>query len=354
MAEIFCDVFIFILRSPDGTTWQQYPGADDMFAGNCCSPGEQVMMSNDVYGCCAPGETYEWDGTTATCSDKSDKATAADGPGDGGPGTGGPGIGGAGIGGPGTGGVGTGGAGIGGAGIGGAGIDPKKPDPEKTDPEKPDPKKTDPEKTDPKKTDPEKTDPEKTDPKKPDKCTVKSACSEKKACPCTGLGITYGKCYTLTDTKGAVLGRNVLGAYVPGGEYGGVFKVCESETKCSDGDKGTEVPSDGSWTLQDVIGLQGVVDTGYISATTPYMAYSTVFHTPAAVFSGEASCSNGQCGICMRLPSPNGLGLLVWPTDGRYYIAVTTNPMNCLTFTFQETPCLKGPNSSAPADKTEL
>ena len=183
-------------------------------------------------------------------------------------------------------------------------------------------------------------------------CTASTSCSNQKTYSCNDLEITYGKCYTLTDTKGAILGRNFAGAYCPGCEYGPIYRVRESQASCSDEGKGDEVSSDGNWVLQDVVGRQDLSDTKYLAATPgPYVVYSTLYSSPASIFTGEASCYNWQCNICMRLPPPNGLGLLVF-TDARFYLAPTMNPMNCLAFSYQETPCLKGPNTSGA--KTEL
>ncbi|MCJ1379931.1 hypothetical protein MMC17_003034 [Xylographa soralifera] len=344
-----------------GTSWQPYPGSADLFAGACCAPGDHVMVDNGAYACCAPGHTYKSDGKTGTCYDNDGSPIAprggvggprVSGPGVGGPGVGGPGVGGPGVGGPGIGGPGIGGPGVGGPGVGGPGAG---------GPGTVGPGDGGPGIGGPGVGGPGIGGPAQMGKARMGKARMEKARMEKKnqariMGPATPLAATAPFIQPAPTKRRAVLARNFNGAYVPGGEYGGVFRVCESEAQCSDEGKGAEVSSDGSWTLQDVIGLQTVADKGYISATAPYMAYSTVFHTSAAAFTGETYCSNGQCSICMRLPAPNGLGLLKWPDDGRFYLAPTANPLNCLAFSFQETPCLKGPTSSASpsSSKTEL
>jgi hypothetical protein len=175
----------------------------------------------------------------------------------------------------------------------------------------------------------------------------KEGCDKATACPtAAGLGIKYGRCYTLQDTNGLQLGRELnpdVGIYRSGGEVNNlVFRICYEAGDCKK-NMGKQVGLADTWFMQDQIGRRDQQGAGWFGNSKPHMGI-TPNAGDAAEFVGAKYCFDGKCGICLRLfpdtgidapcPMPVGDGM------DRTHLGASNNPASCKAYYFYETPCL--------------
>lgn len=182
---------------------------------------------------------------------------------------------------------------------------------------------------------------------------MEDSCTDKMASPRKGLGIRYGKCYILKDTSGSPLGRNNEGAYCSDGcEFRNlIFRVCKSTSDCH-ARNGREVPYKQSWVLQDQTGFPNPWWWSEYPPGGPYL-FSSRSTSFAAPLNGKKHCNRGRCSVCIRLARGAGIQLLIY-SDGRYYLASSSDPKSCVKFFFEETSCLNTLGPKAGYNQVEL
>ncbi|KAI9836730.1 MAG: hypothetical protein M1837_003262 [Sclerophora amabilis] len=164
-------------------------------------------------------------------------------------------------------------------------------------------------------------------------------CSGADVCPQSDhdLGIQYGHCYVMTDIGGNWFGVDHQGVYKVGGENSGtIFRVCKDKTDCSV-DISTPVPLQGGFFMQDQMGPANGNGFGWWGDNTPHMAVQQTSDN-AAHLSGDSTCYNGKCAICLNLVD-GGLSSPCEMPRGTAHVGRNANPNTCKSFHFQEVKC---------------